>query len=628
MRSLFFLSFLGAPFQARATVDLDAYRLPSRAWYSNTADVAAKPALALLKRDDYVQTATALVNQIAPNATFRVLRDHYVGTNGVAHVYFGQTANGIDIENAGINVNVGSDGNILSYGNSFFAGQLPDESPLERRDVLDAAGALDIAVSTLHLPLSGDRVAKANTESSSFQIQGTEGPIEDPDATMVYIAKADDTLALTWRVETRFEREALASYVQVDGEANVIGVLNFVSHATYEVYPWGLNNPTEGEREVLTDPWDSTASPGGWHNHTNFTPERKTTIGNNVDAGSLALSNSGLVHYPEYTDETDQLHFEFPFTPDTLSPPDTQFAALTQVFYTLNMAHDLYYILGFTPAAGNYQRVNNGEGGLEGDPVTVIIQHWSNRNNGVFTQSIDGREGRMDLYVFDHTDPYRDVSFDNGFVIHEYTHGLSDRLTGGPSTAGCLSSWEPDGMAEGWSDLFAAAIMLKPEDTRETAEYGFAAWPLDVDSPPTARLVMYTTDMEVNNFTYATLNGFAADAKPHQIGSVWTSMLYEVLWNLVDRYGKNDGPRPEMVEGVPADGKYLTLKLLVDAMAQPCNPSFIQARDAIVDADTVLTGGANLCEIWKGFAKRGLGRDAAPSDGNRVDDFTVPDGVC
>ena len=65
---------------------------------------------------------------------------------------------------------------------------------------------------------------------------------------------------------------------------------------------------------------------------------------------------------------------------------------------------------------------------------------------------------------------------------------------------------------------------------------------------------------------------------------------------------------------------------------QPCNPSFLQARDAIIDADKALTGGKNACEIWKGFAKRGLGEEAKDSwffgiFGREVSDL-VPGSVC
>ena len=67
--------------------------------------------------------------------------------------------------------------------------------------------------------------------------------------------------------------------------------------------------------------------------------------------------------------------------------------------------------------------------------------------------------------------------------------------------------------------------------------------------------------------------------------------------------------------------------LTAGSASQPCNPTFVQARDAILDADTALTGGDNHCEIWTGFAKRGLGEGAVSAD-QRVDDFTVPEGIC
>jgi len=62
---------------------------------------------------------------------------------------------------------------------------------------------------------------------------------------------------------------------------------------------------------------------------------------------------------------------------------------------------------------------------------------------------------------------------------------------------------------------------------------------------------------------------------------------------------------------------------------QPCNPTMPQARDAIIDADTALTGGVNKCALWKAFAKRGLGANAKRNSGtNRKEDYTIPAGVC
>lgn len=67
---------------------------------------------------------------------------------------------------------------------------------------------------------------------------------------------------------------------------------------------------------------------------------------------------------------------------------------------------------------------------------------------------------------------------------------------------------------------------------------------------------------------------------------------------------------------------------LISTHRQPCNPTFVSARDAIIDADLALTGGANACELWTGFAKRGLGQGAVYNSSKRTESFVVPSGVC
>lgn len=88
-------------------VNFDAFRLGTKADYSN-AGFTAKSSIvsSLTKRGTYLETAQALVKKVAPGAEFRVVDDHYVGSNGVAHVNFKQVAHGLDIDNADFNVNV------------------------------------------------------------------------------------------------------------------------------------------------------------------------------------------------------------------------------------------------------------------------------------------------------------------------------------------------------------------------------------------------------------------------------------------------------------------------------------------------------------------------------------------
>jgi extracellular elastinolytic metalloproteinase len=54
----------------------------------------------------------------------------------------------------------------------------------------------------------------------------------------------------------------------------------------------------------------------------------------------------------------------------------------------------------------------------------------------------------MNLYLFTVTNPSRDGSFDAAIPIHEYTHGISNRLTGGPSNVHCLQTQEAAGLGE------------------------------------------------------------------------------------------------------------------------------------------------------------------------------------
>jgi extracellular elastinolytic metalloproteinase len=108
----------------------------------------------------------------------------------------------------------------------------------------------------------------------------------------------------------------------------------------------------------------------------------------------------------------------------------------------------------------------------------------------------------------------------------------------------------------------ATAIRLQPSDTR-AKDYPMGAWVYN--DPAGIRSVLFSTSMTTNPDTYQTIN---AKNEVHDIGETWTTMLYEVLWNLIDKYGKNDGPQPIFdADGVPTDGKYLTMKLVADGMA-------------------------------------------------------------
>ncbi|KAK2748725.1 Extracellular metalloproteinase 9 [Myotisia sp. PD_48] len=604
----------------RMVVDLNAYRLAEKSEYIDTAKVEDNvPALTIAQDANYVDIATELVKQKMPHATFRVIDDHYVGNNGVAHVYFRQTLNGIDIDNADFNVNV-KDGQIFSFGNSFYTGPSPKASALAKPNRISPVQALKAVVKNLQIPVDADKATAQGIEGNeAFVLKGTSGALSDPKAHLVYFKKADDSLVLTWKVETDIDDDWLISYIDAKDGKDIQGVVNWVADATFQVFPFNLNDPTSGERKIITDPWNTTVSPNGWFNDgkTSYTATR----GNNVIAQDNPRGGNDYLN--NYRPNKPDLKFEYPYSLTMTPPSSYKDAAITQLFYTCNMYHDLFYLLGFDEKSGNFQVSNNGKGGREADFVIANAQDGSGKNNANFATPPDGQPGRMRMYTWDRSNPQRDGDFEAGIVIHEYSHGLSNRLTGGGGNANCLSGLESGGMGEGWGDFLATAITLKASDTRAKNVH-MGAWAMN--DAKGIREYPYSTSMTTNPLTYVRVNN---QRGVHAVGTTWASMLYEVLWNLIDKHGKNDGLWPIFNGKVPTDGKFLAMKLVVDGMAlQPCNPNFVQARDAILDADKALTGGANACEIWTGFAKRGLGQGAVYNASRRTESKTIPTGVC
>lgn len=212
-------------------------------------------------------------------------------------------------------------------------------------------------------------------------------------------------------------------------------------------------------------------------------------------------------------------------------------------------------------------------------------------------QILQGEEVIMKL-----TDEVEEVSssFDNGIVVHEYAHGLTDRLTGGASNSSCLNNDEQAG--EGWSDFFALVMTHSKED-RGSDKRGIASYVLGqpIDGIGIRRY-HYSTDMNINPQTHSHMR---ATSSPHALGEVWASVLWDMYWNLIDQYGYDRSWSDKN------SGNYIAIQLVVDGLKlQPCNPSLIEARDAIIRADGINNNGINSCLLWKTFARRGFGIDA------------------
>ena len=211
-----------------------------------------------------------------------------------------------------------------------------------------------------------------------------------------------------------------------------------------------------------------------------------------------------------------------------------------------------------------------------------------------------------------------DGSFDNGVVAHEYGHGVSNRLTGGPSQTSCLSNAEQGG--EGWSDWLSLMMTLKPGDQGSNPR-GIGTFAIGQSTNGVGiRRYPYSTNMSINPQTYADL---ASSTTVHQRGEIWCDAIWDMSWKLIDLLGISNNPTNTTA------GNTLAMRLVLEGMKlQPCNPGFLDARDAILTADALLYNNAHRCAIWQAFAGRGMGFNAVQGSsavvGDEVAGFNMP----
>lgn len=580
-----------------------------------------------------------------------VVKDQYTdGHNGVRHTFLRQRWQGIEVFNGDIAVHQGPDGKLIkmNVGAWPYAGKTA-EAP---RPDITAEQALSTVL--LHDQVRAPRPALIGTEENGNRLvyDGTSFN-EQPVTVQLMYLPTGDTLRLVWNVNYYEPGGAHWWNVQVsaltgkelrrndwvsncnfdhphDGphlvtempvervEAPLIPMAPAGS-MEYNVYPIPVESPSHGSRSIVTAPWlaGGTASPYGWHD-TNGSPGAEYTItrGNNVHAQEDANGNNGTGYAP---DGGSSLSFDFPIN-FSQAPGNYQDASITNLFYWNNIMHDVWYQYGFNEVSGNFQQNNYGRGGLGGDYVYADAQDGSGLNNANFATPPDGTNPRMQMFLWNQTNPRRDGDLDAGIIAHEYGHGISIRLVGGPSNSNCLNNAEQ--MGEGWSDFFGLMMTMKAGDTR-TTNRGIGTYVLGESTSGTGiRPAPYNTSFSVNNFTYgATTNPNYQYV--HDIGFIWCTILWEMAWDLIDEYGFD----PDLYNGT--GGNNIAMQLVLDGLKlTPCSPGFVDGRDAILAADQQTYGGAHTDILWGAFARRGLGYSASQGSSNSLNDqveaFNLP----
>jgi extracellular elastinolytic metalloproteinase len=269
------------------------------------------------------------------------------------------------------------------------------------------------------------------------------------------------------------------------------------------------------------------------------------------------------------------------------------------IFYFCCYMHDYFYLLGFRESDGNFQTDNLGRGGAASDAVEARSYGGPVAGTASMETSVDGRPPIMRMGLVSSTN--RHTALDSSVVFHEFTHGVSNRLIGGRQNDHALESPQSGGMGEGWSDYTACTVngstvvgtwvVNRPE--------GIRGFPYDPNFPD------HFGRLGTGRYT-----------EVHNIGEVWCATLLEL--------NRRIGANPAM-------------QLVVDSFKlMPANPSFLNARDAMLTALDHQRQSGQLTEsqwfatwrqAWSVFAHFGMGPGARCNGAQLsgvVADFTLP----
>jgi extracellular elastinolytic metalloproteinase len=559
--------------------------------------------------------------------TFHLTRD-YRDIAGTHHLSWTQSLRGIPVFGNGLQAAVTQTGRLLTVGGSPVSGlHLPKPaSPVVR----SAQAAIAIARISLGEPAAAGRSDVARR---------------------VLFVTAHETF-LGWQTVTMSASQPATSVV----DASTGRILYRRSLAS--------DAGTATDRETKRTPATGIAyryfpghkPRGGTADPVNFTklgwlaPQATVLSGNNSHAYS-DVNDDNAANPPEEVHPRAPHKWDYKLTPFHLKNvsfcgnpypctwnPDKPFSwrvnrrqNTTQVFFFVNNWHDHLKAgpIGFTEAAGNFQAVNFTGRGKQGDPVDTQTDDGANTDHGLpdgahidnanMDTPPDGLSPRMQMYLqhqpgtsYPNGDPFAptDVGDEADTVYHEYTHGLSNRLVVDATGNSTLGDVEAGAMGEAWSDWYAMDYLVarglqtdvKGKSNIVIFQFDGAGTALDRTEPIDCKVGV---DVKICNggstghlggYSYRDYSKVIGIPEVHADGEIWS----QTLWDLRDKVGSK-----------------VAESLVTRAMElSPSNPSFLDERNAILMADTVVFGRKYENTIWRVFAARGMGYFAGALSGD------------
>lgn len=531
----------------------------------------------------------------------KLARD-YVSIDGTHHLSYTQSIGGVTVFGNGLKANVAADGRLINVVGS----------PLG-----------DLATSTSTPAISaGEAVAAAKRAAGLPAV-----PLRSDAADRVYFRTVDGT-RIAYQTIVGSGSEVYLSVV--DGVTGAVLYRNsLVDHATGVVLDYYPNAPAGGTRRTVSlDRWLSAGA--------------ATLTGPNVHAYSdIDDSNAAAASEETTKDAGGNFNYAFNsfngsacvrFLPCSWNPSskgswDTnRNQSATQLFFFINTFHDHLAAapIGFTPAAGNFEGNDPVLGeNIDGANTAGGLPDANHIDNANFGTPPDGTSPRMQMYLwhqpgtkFPGEDPFiaANGSDEADIVYHENTHGLSNRLVVDASGNSTLGGGQAGAMGEAWSDWYAMDFLVNQGFQADTPAPGevrignYVGWGNDLirTQPLDCPLGPPSSTCPSGGYTYGDYATIIGRPEVHADGEIWG----ETLWDLRAALGSSVAER-----------------LVTRAMElSPSNPSFLDMRNSILQADLV-AGGTNRNTIWSTFAKRGMGYFAGTVDGDDskpVEDFSLP----
>ena len=638
---------------------------------------------------DFIKDNESLAGVSAFQADQLSVAADYTNPDGnLSYAHLEQTIGGIPVFRGEVKAGFTKDGRIIRVINNLAPGMDYDSLSRDFRNPADAVRA-----AAGHLNIKELDTAYNNTDSTDLRAVFGTGDWATT-AEKMYFPIEPGVAVASWRVLIWGPGDP--HYVIVDAQDGVmLWRKNIQDHqtqsATYQVY----GNPTS-----YLDVADSPAplspgpvSPGAGTQGIVIPRTTRTLIGNE---GSLSFNNNGWITDGinitdgnsneagidrDTTNGVDAAQtgiptrtFDSTWTPppgvggqDPLDP-QAQRGAVIQMFYVMNKYHDEMYKRGFTEAARNFQGDNFGRnpGGGTANAIAGLDRVSSEGqdntssgsctppcfNNANFATPADGGRGRMQMYLWNGPTPDYDGTADADIIIHEVSHGLSNRLHGNSAGLGGMGGM----MGEGWGDWYGQVMLAEPTDAvngvysmggyathllsstyTSNYYYGIRRFPTALlaatggpnnlpFNPLTFKHLNLGCDTTLGTTTTAVSSAFprspviatsANCSQVHNAGEIWKSMLWEVRAKYIARLGFTVGTTK-------------VLQLVTDGMKlAPLNPSMVQERDAIIAAAAAAPftpeASADVADVREGFRLRGMGFSASVQSSTAVtESFDFP----